>query len=213
MHRRWTLYCSREYAAAHGVPRNREDLRSTPSSAAAAASCGFIMRHGCASGPGGPGRDASRDFDRTVVGRSFGLRTRRVAVHSRRCRAGFGALSSPAHRIMAARCGCSSERVRHTPRVPWQSISSTRNCRSMSASWRRCAPRPRRPVLLAKLASPAPRSLLRRRPAQQPGRIEDRQRRHLRADRSGISVHPARPRHSLISQLLIIGHRRRAIRQ
>lgn len=23
----WTLYCSREYAAAHGVPRNREDLR------------------------------------------------------------------------------------------------------------------------------------------------------------------------------------------
>jgi DNA-binding transcriptional LysR family regulator len=23
----WTLYCSREYAAAHGVPRNREDLK------------------------------------------------------------------------------------------------------------------------------------------------------------------------------------------
>ena len=104
----WTLYCSREYAARHGVPADR--ARTSSSHAIIGGGGGKLWRalRGVAARARarGPGRDAPRHLDRPAVGGPLGLRHRGAAVHRRRRRPRPDPLPAAARRPRPRACGC-----------------------------------------------------------------------------------------------------------
>ena len=104
----WALYCSRDYAARHGVPTNREELTK---------SCVHRRRRrqsvdplsGLASGarPGAASCHAPCDVGRSAVRRALRVRNCRPALHRRRLGSGPDPVPAANARSRTDPCGCS----------------------------------------------------------------------------------------------------------